>query len=225
MKGPRHPPNPEKTMKAIRNFFLTLVILAGIGGGAYEWWNLDVRWRPHTITKDQAEIGKILKGSGWVSPGLAGPKLYIIAYRDCDACARFEDAEFAKLHAAGVDTRVIMVARDDENGASKSTPVERSTVAELWFNRSWGLYQKWMSTPSATWAAPGIPAADGDVARSAVVEVGRDSVERLTPLLKDNGVDFAYPTLVWWTKDGTMQGCACDDVKTYASVLKGLGVG
>jgi hypothetical protein len=67
-------------MKAIRNGFLTLVVLAVIGGGLFEWWNLDLRWRPHAITRNQAEITKILEGSGWVSPGLKGPKLYVITY-------------------------------------------------------------------------------------------------------------------------------------------------
>ena len=211
-------------MKTIRNWFLTLVVFGAIGGGVFEYWNIDLRWRPHAITQDQPEIGKILKGSGWVSPGLSGPVLYMIAYRDCDACNRYADTEFAKLHADGVDTRVILVARDDVNGVSKSTAAERSTVAELWFNRSWALYQRWAAAPVETWTAPGIPPADGDVARSAVVEVGRDMVDRLTPLLKDNGIDFAYPTLVWWTKDGAMQGCACDNPKSYPFVRKGLGV-
>ncbi len=211
-------------MRAFRAFFVIVLLLVVVGGGAYEWWNLVARWKPHAIDKDQAEIGKILQGAGWVSPGLSGGKLYVIAYRDCDACNRFETAEFDKLHAAGVDTRVIMVARDDVNGVVKSTPAERATVAELWFNRSWPLFQKWMAAPMDNWTAAGIPAADGDVARSAVVEAGPATVERLTPLLKDNGFDFAYPVMVWWTKDGAMHGCACDDPKSFGPVLSELGV-
>lgn len=212
-------------MRAIRTGFVVLLFLTALIGGGYEWWNLDLRWRPHAITKDQAEIGKILQGSGWVSPGLSGAKLYMIAYRDCPACTLYQDSEFTSLHAAGVDTRVIMVARDDVNGVSKSTAAERATVAELWVNRSFGLYQKWLSAPVDAWTAPGIPAADGDVARSAVVEVGRDTIQRLTPLLRDNGITFGYPTLIWWTKDGTMRGCACDNAKTYGYVRKDLGIG
>ncbi len=210
-------------MRAFRAL-LILLVLALAGGGAYEWWNLFARFQPHTVTKDQAQIGKILQASGWVSPGLSGAKLYVIAYRDCAACVQFEQEAFDPLHAAGVDTRVIMIARDDLNGVAQSTPAERATVAELWFNRSWPLLQKWLAAPSASWTAAGIAPADGDVARSAVVEAGPATVDRLTPLLKDNGVGFSYPLLVWWTKDGAMRACACDNPKSFSYVRRDLGV-
>ena len=210
-------------MKAIRNLFVTAFVLVLIGGGLFEWWNLDVRWRPHEIAKNQAEIGKILEGSGWVSPHLTGPKLYMIAYRGSAESQRFINADFPVLHNAQVDTRVIMIARADENGASRSTASERSTVAELWVNRSWALFQKWIAASPDDWTAAGLPQADGDVARSAVVEVGQAALDKLTPLLRDNGISGGYPTLVWWSKDGKMQGCACTDPRGDRFVLKDLG--
>ena len=212
-------------MKMIRNLFVALVVLGLIGGGLYGWWALDLRWRPHVIAKDQAEIGKLLQGSGWVSPGLTGPKLYLITYRDSFDGTRYQESEFPRLQAKGVDTRVIVIARPDVNGQSKSTPAERSTVAELWVNRGWDLYQKWNAAPSDSWAAKGIPPADGDVARSSVVEVGRGTVDRLTPLLKHNGVRFDYPILVWWAKDGTLKAASGVKPQTYAAIRKDLGVG
>ena len=112
-------------------------------GAAYYVWSTDLKWRPKTITKHQAEIVQILESGGWVSPGLTGPKLYMVGFRSCPDCARFETEEFPGLHTAGVDTRVILVARADKNGVAKSTPVERATVAELGFNRSWALFQAW----------------------------------------------------------------------------------
>jgi len=148
----------------------------------------------------------------------------MLAYRDCDACVAYAHSQFADLQAAGVDTRVIMIARDDLNGVPQSTAAERNTVAELWVNRSWALYRKWMDAPAASWTAPGVPAADGDVARSAVVEVGRDMVERLRPLLAENGIDLVYPVVIWQTKDGVLEGCACADPKAYGAVRKALGV-
>ena len=45
----------------------------------------------------------------------------------------------------------------------------------------------------------------------------------LKPLLKDNGIDFAYPLLVWWTKDGEMRGCACENRRSYKYVMSDLG--
>jgi hypothetical protein len=198
-----------------------LIVVASV---LYLWWDLDVRWRPHVVKQSQAEIAKLLAGAGWVSPGLAGPKLYVIATRDCTACGQYEQSQFPLLQKAGVDTRVIMIAPADVNGAAKSTAAERSTVAELWVNRSWALFQTWMAADPGAWTAPHVPPADGDVARSAVVEAGRDLVDRLTPLLQPNGVKPGYPTLVWWAKDGAMEACLCQARQTYKDVRKDLGV-
>jgi len=200
---------------------VTLIVVVGV---LIAWWALDVRWRPKTITKHQAEIAKILEGAGWVSPG-GETKLYMVSFRACPDCIRFETEEFPKLHKKKVDTRVIVVARADTEGVSHSTPVERATVAELWLSRGagWPLYEAWHAVPVEAWTAPGIPPADGDMARTAVVEVGRRMVADLKPLLKDNGIDFAYPLLIWWTKDGEMHGCACEKPQTYRKVRKELG--
>lgn len=199
-------------------------VVVVIGAGWWAWWNFELRWRPKTITKNQAEIAKILEGSGWVSPGLKGPKLYMISFRTCPDCVRFKKEEYPRLHKAGIDTRLIEIARADRNGVPKSTPVERATVAELWINRSWALSEKWDATPVDAWTAPGLKPADGDIARTAVIEAGRKSVEDLVPLLKQNGVNFAYPLLVWWTPDGQMKACACEKRETYRFVRKDLGV-
>lgn len=201
---------------------VAVVVVIGAGWGA--WWNFELRWRPKTITKNQAEIAKILEGSGWVSPGLNGPKLYMISFRTCPDCIRFKKEEYPRLHKGGVDTRLIEIARADRNGVPKSTPAERATVAELWINRSWELSEKWDATPVDAWNAAGLKPADGDIARTAVIEAGRKSVEDLVPLLKANGVNFAYPLLVWWTPDGQMKACACEKRETYRFVRKDLGL-
>ena len=57
----------------------------------------------------------------------------------------------------------------------------------------------------------------------AVVESGRALVDRLRVLLRDNGVDLRYPTLVWWNARGEMRGCACERPETYRFVRKDLG--
>jgi hypothetical protein len=202
-----------------------LLILVVAGAGWWALWNYDLKWRPKTITKHQAEIAQILDQAGWVSPGNTGPKLYMVSFRSCPDCIRFKNEEFPRLHKVGVDTRVIEIARRDRNGVAKSTPAERATVAELWLNRSWPLAEQWDKTPIPAWTAPGIPPADGDAARTAVVEAGRTMVEQLQPLLKDNGINFAYPTLIWWNAKGEMRGCACEKRETYRFVRKELGAG
>jgi hypothetical protein len=196
------------------------IVLAGL----IAWWALDVRWRPKTIGKHQAEIAKILETSGWVSPNLGPNKLYMISFRGCPACLTFKADAFPKLHKAKVDTRVIVTARRDSNGASHSTPAERATVAQLWLTRSWPLFEDWHTVAEPAWPGAGIPPADGDMARTAVVEAGRNMVDDLIPLLADNGIDFAYPLLIWWTKDGEMHGCACGSAMQYNRALKELGV-
>jgi hypothetical protein len=197
-----------------------------IGAAGWGWWSFDLRWRPHEIKHDAAEITRRLEQAGWVSPGLPGPKLYMISFRTCPDCVRFKTEAFPKLHAAGVDTRVIDVARRDVNGVAKSTPAERATVAELWVNRSWALAERWDAAPVAAWRAQGLPPADGDAARTAVIETGRRLVEDLTPLLHENGLPdrMHYPTLIWRTKDGRMMACACEDRRTYKYLRKDLGV-
>ena len=203
-----------------------ILILLVIGAGLYGWWALDLRWRPKTITRHQAEIASLLERAGWVSPGLAGAKLYEVGYRSCEDCVRLRLVEFPKYHKAGVDTRVIMVARRDFNGLSRSTPAERATIAELWANRSWPLLEAWENVPPDAWTAPGVKPADSDAARSAVVDQSRLLVQQLQPLLKDNGIDtdgFRYPTLIWWDKQGRMRGCACEKPPSYRFVRKELG--
>jgi hypothetical protein len=208
----------------MRKFVVWLVMLAILGAFAFgAWWNYDLRWRPKTITKHQAEITRILEQSGWVSPGYGGPKLYMVGFRSCPDCIRFKTEEFPGLHKEIVDTRVIEIARRDLNGIAKSTPAERATVAELWLNRSWALAERWDATPVEAWTAAGIPPADNDMARTAVIEAGRKMVDDLTPLLKDNGIDFAYPLLIWWNDKGEMRGCACEKRETYRFVRKELG--
>ena len=211
-------------MQRVRQWFAFAVILLVIGGGFWLWWNFDLRWRPHTIAKNQTQIAKILDGAGWVSPHLPGPKLYMISHRSCADCIAFEKEAFPKLQAAGVETRVIVIARADTNGLAHSTAAERATVAELWLNRDWGLLQRWLAvTPPDAWTAPGLAPADGDAARTAVVEAGRKAVEDLKPLLKANGLNFAYPTLIWWTKAGVMRACTCRQPQSYGNVEWELG--
>src|SRR5690606_33366243 len=132
----------------------------------------ELRWRPKTITRHVSEITGILERSGWASPGQGGARLYMVSFRSCPDCARFKAEEFPRLHKAGVDTREILVARrDTEGGVPRSTPAERATVAELWVNRkgAWPLLERWMAVPPDAWTAPGVPPADGDIAREAVV--------------------------------------------------------
>jgi hypothetical protein len=204
-------------MRRFKIWGSVVLVLAVVAAGVWALWNFELRWRPKTIVRHQAEITRLLEQSGYVSPGLKGRPLYVLAYRDCAPCTRFREEVFPALHAAGVDTRVIMVARQ-----AQSTPVERSTVAQIWITRDWNRLQAWESVAPQAWRGIGVPPADGDIARTAVVESGRVLVERLQPLLAKNGVKPGYPTLVWWNDEGEMRACACDRPQSYRFVRKEL---
>ncbi len=211
-------------MRAFRLWASLFLVLALAAATGWAYGTFEVRWRPTLITRHQQEIAALLQSSGWVAPGLPGKKLYMITYRAAPEAERFVADDLPSLRKKGVDTRVIMIARPDLNGQAQSTPLERATVAQLWLSRDWSLLTRWQAVPATAWAAPGIARADGDMARTAVVEAGRGLIDRLGPMLKDNGFTLAYPTLVWWNDKGEMRACACTTRQAQARVLKDLGV-
>lgn len=190
--------------------------LAGVGYWAY--WNFYARFQPVTVTRNQAEIQRLLDEASWVSGGGGGEPLYVIGYRDSASTQRYEREEAEKLRAGGVELRSIVFARADREGQVQSTPAERATVAELWLSRDWSLYERWTATPSRNWTAAGIPAADGNLARSAVVEASRQFTTRLNDLLRDAGVQTGYPLVIWRDRDGFMKACACADSRSWAFI-------
>jgi hypothetical protein len=207
-------------------FSLVAVIVGGViaAGGYWGYWNFYERFRPVTIAKNQAEIQRLLDEADWVAPGRSGPPLWIITYRDCGECTAYQREEFPKLASANVDTRVIVIARADHEGLQQSTPAERATIAELWINRDWNLYAKWMATPHKDWAADGLKASDHDFARNAVVNATRDYVNQMAPLLKGAGLGDTYPILIWRDRDGFLKACACTDERSYHFIRTDLGV-
>ena len=47
-------------MKKLQAWAMLVLFVGVIVGGLAAWWALDLRWRPHTITKHQAEIAKLV---------------------------------------------------------------------------------------------------------------------------------------------------------------------
>lgn len=196
------------------------VLLIGVGYWAY--WNFYSRFQPVTISRAPAEIQRLLDEASWVSPGGGDAPLYVVAYHDNPAARRYEREEAPKLRAAGVDVRAIVFARPDINGRRQSTAAERATVAELWLTRDWPLYERWSTTPASQWRAEGLPNADRNLARAAVVDASRVFAERLTALLREAGVESRYPVILWRDRQGFLKACACADDRSWAFVRDDL---
>ncbi|MDP3802162.1 hypothetical protein [Brevundimonas sp.] len=211
----------------MRRFFVWSALAAVIGlvlagSGYWAYWNFYSRFQPVTVTRNQAAIQRLLDESSWVSAGGGGEPLYIIGYRDSAALQRYEREEVPKLRAAGVEARIILFARPDREGLTQSTAAERATIAELWLTRDWTLYQRWTATPTRNWTAAGIPAADGNLARGAVVEAGRTFVARLTEDLGQAGLQTRYPLIIWRDREGFMKACACSDSRSWVFIRDDL---
>ncbi|WP_296816964.1 hypothetical protein [Brevundimonas sp.] len=202
---------------------IVIALLASMGG-YWAYWNFYARFQPTLITRNQAEIQRLLDEASWVSAGGGGEPLYLVGWRDCDSCQTYQREEFPLLRAAGVEPRVVMIARPDREGLAQSTAAERATVAELWLTRDWTLYQRWSATPPRNWTAAGIPPADGNLARTAVVGAGRDFQQRLETLLRASGVrSISYPLILWRDQDGYLKVCACSDSRSYAFIRDDVG--
>ncbi|MDO9588758.1 MAG: hypothetical protein Q8R45_11235 [Brevundimonas sp.] len=211
----------------MRRFFIwsalaAVIGLALAGGGYWAYWNYYARFQPVTVTQNQAGIQRLLDESSWLSSGGGGEPLYIIGYRDSAAMQRYEREEAPKLRAAGVEVRIIVFARPDREGLAQSTAAERATVAELWLTRDFTLYQRWTATPVRNWTAAGIPAADGSLARGAVVDAGREFVDRLTGNLGQAGLRARYPLIIWRDREGFMKACACADSRSWVFIRDDL---
>jgi hypothetical protein len=203
---------------------LAVVIgLAIAGGGYWAYWNFYARFQPVTVTRNQAEVQRLLDEASWLSGGGGGEALYVIGYRDSASFQRYQREEGDRLRAGGVEMRVIVFARPDREGAPQSTPTERSTIAELWLSRDWSLYERWLATPSRSWTAAGIPVADGNLARSAVVEASRQFTNRLNDLLRDAGAPTGYPLVIWRDREGFLKACACSDDRSWVFVRDDVG--
>lgn len=239
-------------MRMSRKFLLWAMALVVIlptlfGVGYWFYWDQFQRYAPVTITApaDIASIQSLLDRADYVSPDYekavltTGPAsgvatavtqpvakrwVYLVTFRTCEPCRAYEDIEFPRLQAGGIETRIVPFALADNGAVKQSTPEERSTIAELWLNRSWPLYMQWRNTPAESWKAENIPVADDDMARSGVVWASREFITELAPLLRNSKVNIAYPLIIWRNKNNELRVCSCTSNKAYHFIREDLGL-
>lgn len=200
-----------------------IVIPTLIGIGYWLYWDMFAKYQPNPIKREQQTVQTLLDRSGAVSSGGQGAKLYVITHRSCKECRVYETEELPKFQSVGVDTRIIVFAPADDQGLSKSTQIERSTVAEIWWSRNNALYQKWFATPDSLWTASDLTVADNDLARSAVVNAGRTFAKELNDALRANNIRAAYPLVIWRDKTNALKVCVCTDERSFKAVRQDLG--
>ena len=194
-------------MRGLRRWTVFIGLLVVIGGGFWLLWRLELRGSPRTLNRDQPAIAHLLESAAWVGPQTNGRPAYLVVYGGCPGCSAAE-AMFTAAADKGASPKFIAIARADLNGQSRSTPDDRADVAELWLNRNYGFWQKWAASGGSL---PGAPPADGDAARTAVVQAGRATADQLKTLLQQNGAKFAYPLAIWWDKTGAMRTSVLDN--------------
>jgi len=216
---------PNMNRKTIVWAMAAVIIVPLVFGiGYWLWWDQVARFQPNLINRDQETFQSLLDRSGAASPNLPGPTITIITHRACKACRLYEETEARDLRAQGINTRIIVIAPADDQGLSQSSAVERTTVAEIWWTRDFGLYQKWFETPDSQWNPKTIPAADNDLARTAVVNAGRLFVSEIGSVLRTNGVRMSYPLVIWRDKSNRLKVCTCTDKRSFNAIRQDLGI-
>lgn len=152
-----------------------------------------------TLMEETAELETLLSEMPWVSKSMTETKpdakiIYQFSFRTCPPCISFKTEAWPALEAAGIETRLVMTAR-----RKKSTADERTAVVELARTRDWDMAQAWMksNSPKGYYRKMTFPAADGNKPREDDLEKLRGQIDMLDEILAVNGLDMAYPTILW----------------------------
>lgn len=197
------------------------LVLAVIGVWAYG--HFYARFQPVTIDRNQAEVESLLQQASWIADAEGGePPVYVVGAHDDAMMRTWLDEEADKVRAAGAQVRVIVFLPQGQDGKAGGSPAERATLAQLWLGRDPMLLQQWLDTPRERWRAPGIPAADGNLARTAVARASGQFFDDLSDLLGRAGVRVGRPLVIWRDREGFLKACACSDRRSWAFVRDDL---
>lgn len=151
------------------------------------------------LTEETAELEALLADMPWVSAGLSDEKIvYQFSFRTCPPCIQFKKEAWPLFEEAGIETRLVMTAR-----RRKSTEDERTAVVELARTRDWEMAKAWMrsNSPNGYYKKMTFTATDGNAPREADLEKLRGQIDLLDDILAVNGIEMAYPTVLWQDAD------------------------
>jgi len=132
------------------------------------------------ITQDVDTLDGILAEIAFTSPHTEDSHIYQISFRTCPPCIQAHKNMLPKLQEAGVETRLVTIAR-----RGNSTADERAAVVEN-ARRGWSFTQAWWE--------------DNSPRRE--LERLQYNTAHLARVFAKNGKRFAFPTFIWQGQDG-----------------------
>ena len=183
-----------------------------------------LKLQAYTLTEQTQELETLLAEMPWVSKSLSErlsdtKAVYQFSFRTCPPCIRFKTEGWPELEAAGIEPRLVMTAR-----RSKSTADERTAVVELARTRDWDMAKSWMAanSPNGYYRKMTFTPTDGNTAREADLEKLRSQIDKLDAILAANGVDMAYPAIVWQDKDNVWKAEIGYSSKTAQAIIASM---
>ncbi|MEP3889671.1 MAG: hypothetical protein ABJN69_04340 [Hellea sp.] len=182
------------------------------------------------LTEETAELETLLAEMPWVSESVSSETsndkvVYQFSFRTCPPCIQFKKEAWPILEEVGIETRLVMTAR-----RRKSTEDERTAVVELARSRDWDMAEAWMrsNSPNGYYKKMTFPVTDGNAPREAELEKLRGQIDLLDDILAVNGIEMAYPTVLWqdaenvWRAEIGYYSDMAQDIITSMGVNEGI---
>lgn len=141
---------------------------------------------PVTLITGGEAMEDALLDSPWLGPENDGPVVWAITRSDCAACGALPPSVLADLADEGVDVRIVAVAVRE---GAKDTAIQ--SAASLAQARDWNALRDWSATAPLQSTTADKAAVEG------YAEWGRASYDRISALLRANGVEPQLPVLLW----------------------------
>lgn len=177
---------------------------------------------PSTLTQATQPLEHVLANIAYTSPAANNDAgvVYQISFRTCPPCIQSHENILPKLHAAGLETRLVTTAR-----RHRYTDKERAAVVENIRRKDWSFTQDWWAdrNPKRFYAQTQLPPVDGNGAREAELAQLQNHVDEVRRVLAQNGLEFAFPTLIWKAQDGTYKTAIGYNPNLTANILSDMG--